>query len=159
MRIADASKVQIEAAVGATDAQRLAPGDRAIIELPDGRTIDARVRAVTPGLASETRSATAVLDVAGSLQPGLAVRVRLLPSRGDISNAIVVPEDAVQTLEGRDIVFLRTAKGFRAQTVTIGQRSNSRVEILRGLPAGSQIATKNAFLLKAELGKGAGEEE
>jgi cobalt-zinc-cadmium efflux system membrane fusion protein len=158
-RIADPSKIQIEAAVGPTDAQRLAPGDRAIIELPDGRTIDARVRAVTPGLASETRSATAVLDVAGSLQPGLAVRVRLLPSRGDISSAIVVPEDAVQTLEGRDIVFVRTPQGFRAQTVTIGQRSNGRVEIVRGLPAGSQVATKNAFLLKAELGKGAGEEE
>jgi len=159
MRVADASKIQIEASVGPTDAQRLSPGDRAIIELPDGQTIDARVRAVTPGLASETRSATAVLDVAGSLQPGLAVRVRLLPSHGDISDAIVVPEDAVQTLEGRDIVFVRTAKGFRAQTVTIGQRSNGRVEIVRGLPAGSQVATKNAFLLKAELGKGAGEEE
>ncbi|BAV66712.1 efflux RND transporter periplasmic adaptor subunit [Sphingobium cloacae] len=159
MRVADASKVQIEAAVGPTDAQRLSPGDKAIIELPDGRTMDARVRAVTPGLASETRSATAVLDVSGTLQPGLAVRVRLLPSRGDSSNAIVVPEEALQSLEGRDVVFLRTAQGFRAQTVTIGQRSNGRVEIIRGLSAGSQIATRNAFLLKAEIGKGAGEEE
>ena len=97
--------------------------------------------------------------MSGSLQPGLAVRVRLLPSRGSTSNAIVVPEDAVQTLEGRDIVFVRTAKGFRAQTVTIGQRSNGRVEILKGLVGGAQVATKNAFLLKAELGKGAGEEE
>jgi cobalt-zinc-cadmium efflux system membrane fusion protein len=159
MRVADASKIQVEAAVGPTDAQRLAPGDRAIIELPDGRTVEARVRAVTPGLANDTRSATAVLDVTGTLQPGLAVRVRLLPSRGDTSNAIVVAEDAVQSLEGRDVVFVRTAKGFRAQTVTLGQRSNGRVEIVRGLPAGSQVATKNAFLLKAELGKGAGEEE
>lgn len=159
MRVADASKIQVEAAVGPSDAQRLAPGDRAIIELPDGRTLEARVRAVTPGLANDTRSATAVLDVSGSLQPGLAVRVRLLPSRGGTSDAIVVPEDALQTLEGRDVVFVRTAKGFRAQTVTIGQRSNGRVEIVRGLPAGSQVATKNAFLLKAELGKGAGEEE
>lgn len=159
MRVADASKIQVEASVGPTDAQRLAPGDRAIIELPDGRTMEARVRAVTPSLANDTRSATAVLDVIGTLQPGLAVRVRLLPSRGGTSNAIVVPEDAVQTLEGRDIVFVRTAKGFRAQTITIGQRSNGRVEILKGLAAGSQVATKNAFLLKAELGKGAGEEE
>ena len=159
MRIADASKIQVEAAVGPTDAQRLAPGDRAIIELPDGRTVEAKVRAVTPGLANDTRSATAVLDVSGSLQPGLAVRVRLLPSRGGTSSAIVVPEDAVQTLEGRDVVFVRIPKGFRAQTVTIGQRSNGRVEIVRGLSAGSQVATKNAFLLKAELGKGAGEEE
>jgi membrane fusion protein, heavy metal efflux system len=160
MRVADASKIQIEAAVGPTDAQRLAPGDRAIIELPDGRTVEGRVRAVTPGLANDTRSATAVLDVSGSLQPGLAVRVRLLPSGGGTtSNAIVVPEDAVQTLEGRDIVFVRTAQGFKAQSITIGQRSNGRVEILKGLAAGSQVATKNAFLLKAELGKGAGEEE
>jgi cobalt-zinc-cadmium efflux system membrane fusion protein len=159
MRVADASKIQVEAAVGPTDAQRLSPGDRAIIELPDGRTVEARVRAITPGLANDTRSATAVLDVTGTLQPGLAVRVRLLPSRGSTSNAIVVPEDAVQTLEGRDIVFVRTAKGFRAQNITIGQRSNGRVEILKGLAGGSQIATKNAFLLKAELGKGAGEEE
>jgi cobalt-zinc-cadmium efflux system membrane fusion protein len=159
MRVADASKIQVEAAVGPSDAQRLVPGDRAIIELPDGRTVEARVRAVTPGLANDTRSATAVLDVPGSLQPGLAVRVRLLPSRGDISSGIVVPEEAVQSLEGRDVVFVRTAKGFRAQTVTVGQRSNGRVEIVRGLPAGSQVATKNAFLLKAELGKGAGEEE
>ncbi|BBF72790.1 UNVERIFIED_ORG: cobalt-zinc-cadmium efflux system membrane fusion protein [Sphingomonas sp. R1F5B] len=159
MRVADASKIQIEASVGPTDAQRLSPGDRAIIELPDGRTVEAKVRAVTPGLANDTRSATAVLDVPGTLQPGLAVRVRLLPSRGGTSNAIVVPENAVQTLEGRDIVFVRTAQGFRAQNVTIGQRSSGRVEILKGLVGGSQVATKNAFLLKAELGKGAGEEE
>lgn len=159
MRVADASKIQIEASVGPTDAQRLSPGDRAIIELPDGRTVEAKVRAVTPGLANDTRSATAVLDVPGTLQPGLAVRVRLLPSGGGTSNAIVVPEDAVQTLEGRDIVFVRTAQGFRAQNVTIGQRSSGRVEILKGLVGGSQVATKNAFLLKAELGKGAGEEE
>src|SRR3546814_2644521 len=102
LRIADPSKVQIEAAVGPIDAQRLAPGDRAIIELPDGRTIDARVRAVTPGLGGETRSATAVLDVTGSLQPGLAVRVRLLPSRGEVSDAIVISEDALQSLRSEE---------------------------------------------------------
>ena len=39
------------------------------------------------------------------------------------------------------------------------QRSAGRVEIVSGLQAGQAIATRNAFLLKAELGKGAGEEE
>src|SRR3546814_1093218 len=101
-RVADPSKVQIEAAVGPTDAQRLAPGDQAIVELPDGRTIEARVRAITPGLAGDTRSATAVLDVPGSLQPGLAVRVRLLPSRGGASNAIVHPDEELGRAPGRE---------------------------------------------------------
>lgn len=159
-RVADPSQIQIEAAVGPADAQRLAPGDRAIIELPDGSTTSARVRAVTPTLSGETRAATAVLDVIGGrLQPGLAVRVRLFPSRGGTSTAIVVPEEAVQSLNARDVVFVRTPKGFKATPVTTGQRSAGRIEIVSGLSAGQTIATKNAFLLKAELGKGAGEEE
>jgi cobalt-zinc-cadmium efflux system membrane fusion protein len=159
-RVADPRQIQIDAAVGSADAARLVAGDKAIVELPDGRTVEARVRAVTPTLNGETRAATAVLDVIGGvLQPGLAVRVRLLPSRGDVSTSIVVPEDALQTVDGRDAVFVRTQQGFRARFVTIGQRSAGRVEIVSGLAAGQQIATKNAFLLKAELGKGAGEEE
>ncbi|MCM3681262.1 efflux RND transporter periplasmic adaptor subunit [Sphingomonas paucimobilis] len=159
-RVADPSQIQIEAAVGPAEAQRLAPGDRAIIDLPDGTTTSARVRAVTPTLSGETRAATAVLDVIGGrLQPGLAVRVRLFPSRGGASSAIVVPEEAVQSLNARDVVFVRTPKGFKAVPVTTGQRSAGRIEIVSGLAAGQTIATKNAFLLKAELGKGAGEEE
>jgi cobalt-zinc-cadmium efflux system membrane fusion protein len=159
-RVSDPRQVQIEAAVGPADASRLVAGDRAVIELPDGRTLGARVRAVTPTLNGETRSATAVLDITGGvLQPGLAVRVRLLPSLGGTTNAIVVPEEAVQSLAGRDVIFLRTAKGFRAKTVTTGQRSAGRIEIVSGLQAGQTIATSNAFLLKAELAKSAGEEE
>lgn len=158
--VADSSQIQIEAAVGPADAQRLAPGDRAIIDLPDGSTTSARVRAVTPTLSGETRAATAVLDVIGGrLQPGLAVRVRLFPSRSGASTAIVVPEEAVQSLNARDVVFVRTPKGFKAVPVTTGQRSAGRIEIVSGLASGQTIATKNAFLLKAELGKGAGEEE
>ena len=57
-------------------------------------------------------------------------------------------------LEGRDVVFVRTKDGVRAQQVTVGQRSAGRVEILSGLKPGQIVATKNAFLLKAELGKG-----
>lgn len=159
-RVANPRLVQIEAAVGAAEAARIAAGDAAVVEMPDGRAISARVRAVTPTLSGETRAATAVLDVAdGALQPGLAVRVRIKPSQGERSTAIVVPEEAVQSLEGRDVVFLRTKQGFRAVSVTLGGRSAGRIEILSGLSAGQQIATRQAFLLKAELGKGAGEEE
>lgn len=157
-RVANPSKVQIEAAVGSVEVQQLAIGDLATVELPDGRTIESRVRAITPGLGGETRSATAVLDVRGSLQPGLPVRVRLMPSRAEATDAIVVPEESLQTLEGKDIVFVRTPKGFRARQVTIGRRSAGRVEIVSGLKSGETIATTNAFLLKAELGKGEGGE-
>ncbi len=159
-RVADPRQIQIEAAILPSDAERIRQGDRAIVELPNGGTLDARVRSVTPTLNGETRQATAVLDVnSASLVPGLAVRVRLLPSGGEQTKAIVVPDEAVQTVDGKDAVFVRTKDGFKAKFVTLGQRSAGRVEIVGGLAAGQTIATKNAFLLKAELGKSAGEEE
>jgi cobalt-zinc-cadmium efflux system membrane fusion protein len=158
-RIADPEKVQVEAAVSGADAARIAPGDRAVVETAEGRTIEGRVRAITPGLNTETRTATAVLDVpAAGLQPGQSLRARLFPRVAGTSSAIVVPDEAVQSVEARDVVFVRTAKGFEARPVTVGQRSAGRAEIVGGLAAGQSIATRNAFLLKAELGKGEGEE-
>lgn len=159
-RIADPAKIQIEAAVTATDAQRIQPGDTAVVEINSGAVVNAVVRSVTPGVSEETRSATVVLALTGDasvLQPGQLVRTRIT-ARRSATNGIVVSEEAVQTIDGHDVVFVRTTKGFRVQRVTLGQRSGGRVAVTEGLAAGQQIAVKNAFLLKAELGKGAEEE-
>jgi cobalt-zinc-cadmium efflux system membrane fusion protein len=161
-RVADPRLIQIEASVTGPDAQRIVPGDRAVLELADGRTLNVAVRSITPGLNAETRAATVVLTLpegASFLQPGQTLRVRILPARASGTGGIVVPEEAVQTLEGKDVVFARAAQGFKATPVQVGARSAGRVEILGGLSAGQKVATKNAFLLKAELGKGSGEEE
>ncbi len=56
-------------------------------------------------------------------------------------------------------MFVRTPQGFRAQTVRIGSRSGGLATVTSGLKAGTPIATTNAFLLKAELGKNEGGEE
>jgi cobalt-zinc-cadmium efflux system membrane fusion protein len=158
-RVADPRLLQVEAAVSGLDAARIAPGDRAVVETADGRMIEGRVRAITPGLNTETRTATAVLDVPSTgLQPGQSLRARLFPRATDASSAIVVPDEAVQSVEGRDVVFVRTAQGFAARSVTVGQRGSGRAEIVGGLKSGQAIAARNAFLLKAELGKGEGDE-
>jgi cobalt-zinc-cadmium efflux system membrane fusion protein len=78
---------------------------------------------------------------------------------GQASLAVVVPDEAVQSVGGRDVVFVRTREGFQAKPVTVGRRSAGRAEILSGVIAGQSIATRNAFLLKAEMAKGEGEED
>jgi cobalt-zinc-cadmium efflux system membrane fusion protein len=47
-------------------------------------------------------------------------------------------------------------KGFQATNVVTGKRGGGRIEIVDGLKPGV-VATKGAFLLKAELGKGEAE--
>ena len=159
-RISDPSKIQVEAAVTASDARRVRPGDPAVVETASGETRAAVVRSVTPGVNEETRSATVVLTLTGGsgvLQPGQLVRVRIT-SRQSTSHGIVVSEEAVQAINGVDVVFVRTQDGFRVQPVLVGQRSAGRVVIVDGLRGGETVAVKNAFLLKAELGKSAEED-
>lgn len=157
-RIADPKLVHVEAAIGGMDAPRITPGDRVMVGAADGRTIEGEVRSLTPGLNRETGAATAIISVPPEgLQPGQAVRARIVPKAAPASTAIVVPDEAVQSVGGREVVFVRTAKGFEARPVTIGRRGAGRAEVVSGLSAGQSIAARNAFLLKAELGKGEGE--
>ncbi|HYS46071.1 MAG TPA: HlyD family efflux transporter periplasmic adaptor subunit, partial [Rhizomicrobium sp.] len=159
-RVSDPRLVQVEAQLAALDAARVQPGDPAILMLPNGATARAVVRSVTPALDPQTRTQTAVLSVPDGqpLAPGETLQVRISP-KSTAANGIVIPEEAVQTLDGRDSVFARTRSGFVVRNVTVGSRGAGRASIISGLKPGEPIATRNAFLLKAELGKGAEGEE
>ena len=154
--VVNPSGLQIEVSLPSQDASRVQPGDEATLIVGDGREIGARVRSVTPSLDAESRSAIAVLSLPRAvpgLQPGAFLQARIRPSGEVDQSRIAVPEDAVQVLDGRDVVFVRTQQGFKAREVETGSRSSGIVTILSGLTAGQRIASANAFLLKAELEK------
>ncbi|MBL0916776.1 MAG: efflux RND transporter periplasmic adaptor subunit, partial [Sphingopyxis sp.] len=79
------------------------------------------------------------------------------PQGAAASTLIALPEEAVQTVEGREVVFVKTAKGFQATPVVTGKRGGGRIEIVDGVKPGAVVATRGAFLLKAEIGKGEAE--
>ena len=96
------------------------------------------------------RSTGGVLPPAGSAVMGTVLT-------GETVAGVTVPSDAVQTVEGATVVFVRTATGFRAVPVLVGRQAGGRSEIVRGLSGAERIAGANAFLLKAELAKGEAE--
>ena len=64
-----------------------------------------------------------------------------------------VPKAALQTVEGKRIVFVRTDEGFEKREVGLGRSDDDTFEITSGVKPGEKIAVANTFLLKAELGK------
>ena len=98
------------------------------------------------------------------LRPGMFAQVRIeTPTPPSSAGSIVVPELAVQELNGKQVVFVPGVEAgqFVVRPVTIGPRVGSGVVVVaQGLRAGEQIVVKGAFQLKAELSKGSfGEEE
>ena len=156
--VASAGPVQVEASLPAGDIGRVAVGDRATIMAASGVAIPAAVRTVTPTVSGSTRAATVVLSPEGSrgMVVGEGVQVRLHVKDG--VGGLVVPEDAVQNIGGRDVLLVRTEEGFRIQPVLVGRRSRGLAQIISGVEAKAQIATRNAFLIKADMIK-TGKEE
>ena len=152
-RVADPRRLQITASVPPADAGRVREGDRVELTTTDGRKIEGRVRSSTGVVDPQSRTATVVITPTSggsTLAPGQLVQARILASGGAAKSGVMVPQDAVQTLGSDTVVFVRTGQGFRAQPVQVGSRSGGMVAITGGLAAGTQIATTNAFLLKAE---------
>lgn len=154
-RVANLSRVTIAASLSPADAGRVKPGARVEVTSA-GRRQEGRVTFVSPVLDETTRlvQVLATLDNAGATwRVGEPVTASiLLPSTGD--RGIAVPSTAVQSVENRTVVFVRTPTGFKAMPVTAGRRSGDQVVITSGLTGNERIATTNSFTLKAELGKG-----
>jgi cobalt-zinc-cadmium efflux system membrane fusion protein len=153
--IVDLSRVWIELSVSSADLPLIKEGqsvDVAFRGVPDSTT--GKIIFVSPLLDKETRTARviAALDNRdGRWRPGsfvtaaIAIEERVVP--------VVVPFTAVQTVDGRKAVFVRTKDGFEKRDVSLGQRDGKSVEIVSGLSAGETIAVSNTFSLKAELAR------
>lgn len=160
-RVSDPTKIDVDAALTPLDAQRVHAGDPAKVRTRSGVTVEAVVHSVTPALNEESHAATAVVDpLPGQtpLMPGDTVTVIITPVRTGVSG-VVVPVEAIQELDGRDVVFVRTGNLFKARPVIVGARSAGRAAVISGLRAGEVVATANAFFIKAEMRKSTGDGE
>ena len=67
--------------------------------------------------------------------------------------AVAVRNEALQTLDGETVVFVQQAKEFEPRPVQTGRTDSVHTEIVSGLAEGDVYATKNSFILKADLRK------
>jgi cobalt-zinc-cadmium efflux system membrane fusion protein len=94
----------------------------------------------------------------GRLKPEMFASVSL--GEGEPRATVVVPLDAVQTLDSRQVVFVEQAAGrFVPRTVELGSSADGQVEVRSGVAAGDRVVAKGSFVLKSELLKAAGGEQ
>jgi cobalt-zinc-cadmium efflux system membrane fusion protein len=159
-RIANLSRVTITASLSPADAAQVKPGAGVQIIGPAGHQ-EGRVTFVSPVLDETTRLITVIASLdnrSGRWRVGEPVKASILvAAAGNV--AISVPLAAVQTIDDKPMVFVRTAIGFRATPVVTGMTSGDRVTIASGLKGDEQIASVNSYTLKAELGKSATKDE
>ncbi len=134
-------QVSISTRFGVSDKQTTAMGD---------------ISWLSPVLDETTRSAIARIVIEnphGHWRPGLFINAKVAIEKKQAE--IVVPLTALQTVEGKTIVFVQHEDGgFEPQPVQTGRRDFQQVEIIQGLKRGQTYVSQNAFSLKAQMQKG-----
>lgn len=155
--VADLSTVWIELSVPTSDLAKVKEGADVTVAPSDGdgdRRARGKVIFVSPLLNADTRAARVVVALPNNdfaWRPGTFVTAEVAVSMDEVP--VRVPKAALQTIEGKRVVFVRTQEGFEKRDVETGRSDDEAFEVTTGLKPGEAIAVANTFLLKAELGK------
>jgi membrane fusion protein, heavy metal efflux system len=154
--LSDLGTVWTEVVVPAKDLGIVRVGTEAVLHsAATDDKVKGKVSFVSAMIGEQTRSARARVVVDNPKQqwrPGLFVDVDVVT--GSASVPVAVEKEAIQSLEGKQIVYRRVKEGFIAVPVVIGRSDGQKVEIVSGLQAGAQYAAAHSFTVKAEQGKG-----
>jgi cobalt-zinc-cadmium efflux system membrane fusion protein len=157
--LADLSNVWVNITVYRQDLSRIAVGQTVHLRA-DALKADGRISYLAPVLSEATRTATARVVIPNpgkAWKPGTFVTASIVVSKG--AAKVLIPNEAIQTLENKPVVFVAEGDGFEPRAVAIGRSDATHSEIVSGVQAGERYVAKGAFILKAELAKGEGGHE
>lgn len=158
--ITDPTKMWVRGNVPELEIERVKVNTAAVVRLhayPDLR-LDGTVTYIAPSLDEKTRSLPirVMLETADlRLRSGLFGSIELLGGARD-ERVLVVPIDAVATIDGQQVVFVPADEPgtFRAQVIRLGRRAGGLYEVRDGLSDGATLAMSGAFTLKSVLKSG-----
>lgn len=131
-------------------------------ETAPGRTFTGAVSYIGDQVDETTRTVKlrcVIQNASSALKPQTFVRGRI---RTEVRRqALAVPRDAVQELEGQQVVFAAGEQPgeFTTRKVLIGDTVGSQVIVTSGLQPGDRIVTAGAFVVKSEAMKSELKEE
>jgi multidrug efflux pump subunit AcrA (membrane-fusion protein) len=161
MKVVDPTKMVIEGNINQTESSTFRLGQKANIEFDafPGMKMTGRVYSMA-ALATKgwrenfyIRSLPVRVNIEGSdpkLIPDLSASADVITA--SIDNATLIPLGAVQSEAGKDVVYVRAAKGgFEKRTVELGERNNTHAAVKSGLEAGDEVAIEKPAVATAAM--------
>ena len=153
-RMARDSLVELEADVAEGDMAGIAVGDPVQVSLPDGATIEGRVRLISPSVDPQTKlgKIRVSLPVRDDLRPGGFGRATFA---GSSRAVLAAPESAIRyDADGASVMVVDDSDHVRQATVKTGAHGGGFVQLLQGPPAGSRVLQAAAvFVLPGDVVK------
>jgi cobalt-zinc-cadmium efflux system membrane fusion protein len=154
--VTDLSDVWVVGDLYEQDFSRVRVGSEATLTTPayPELRLQGRVSYIDPRVAPQTRTAKVRVEVPnpdGQLRLGMYMTMVFSTASG--APAVAVPRAAVQTIGGRQVVFVAVPDEegrFVQRTVKLGSLVGESYPVLQGLEPGEVVVTEGSFFLRAE---------
>jgi len=153
-RVNGLSSIWLALAVPETESGSILMGQSAEARLPafPGIVLKGVVSVILPETNPDSRTLRVRVELPnpeGRLRPGMTARVSL--NRSTEESVLWVPSEAVIRTGRRALVMLAEDAGrYRPVEVQVGQESDGKTAILKGLEEGQKVVTSGQFLLDSE---------
>jgi cobalt-zinc-cadmium efflux system membrane fusion protein len=153
--ISDLSQVWMLASVRQDDLGQLRVGQTATVTLTG--LGDERFIGRITNLGQELDPTTRVMQVRIVLNNSTQrLRPEMLANAeipiGQTRPVLAVPSDAIQQINGQDVVFVRTGPDrFTVRPVRVGPTADGKTPVIEGLKSGEEIVVHGSFTLKSHL--------
>jgi RND family efflux transporter MFP subunit len=152
----DLSEVWVVGDLYEQDFARVRVGTEATLTTPayPELRLEGRVSYIDPRVDLQTRTAKVRVEVPnpdGQLRLGMYMTMVFSTARR--AAVVVVPRAAVQTIGGRQVVFVAVPDEegrFVQRTVVLGPLAGESYPVLQGLQPGEVVVTEGSFFLRAE---------
>jgi cobalt-zinc-cadmium efflux system membrane fusion protein len=125
-----------------------------------GQQFEGKISNLGQELDPSTRTMAVRIALSNSgnvLRPGMLATAEVPGSARKMT--VFVASDAVQQVDGQDVVFVRVAPDrFAVRAVEVAQTTNGQTPILQGLKGDEQVVVRGSFVLKSQLLRAALEE-
>ncbi|PZM77123.1 MAG: hypothetical protein DKT66_28195 [Candidatus Melainabacteria bacterium] len=153
LTVANTSTLWVIASVPEREMSGVHIGSKAKVVLQE-KTIAGTVSFIDPRLNEDTRTSRVriIIDNPNNrIQTGAFAQIEFSKSV-KLNDAIYVPSTAVQTVEGKQVVFVQDAEGkFSVRPVETGQDVEGQTPVTSGISAGEKVAANGSFVLKSKL--------
>lgn len=105
----------------------------------------------TPGIIARA----AISNPENRWSPGLLITAEVVIET--LEAQVCIDNRALQTYEGRPVVFVKEGDQYTARPVQTGRRDDIHTEVLSGLQAGETYVVGQSYLIKADLEKAGAE--
>lgn len=107
------------------------------------------ITALDPTIDPQTRTFTATIEVQNKqlrLRPGMFVKTDIVVE--DHPAAVIIPKRALQTRDGRPVVFIIKGVSAELREVTTGIETPEEIEVVEGLAEGERLVVKGHETLR-----------